>query len=377
MNKKIVLPMLVALAGGAASVVIATAKPEPQPQAPIAQTRPQVDVMDLVAKRERIAITSQGAVRARRQIDLTAQVGGVIESADAQFATGGRIETGQALLSLDARDYEIAVVRARAALAQAEAQLATEKGMARQAQAEWRDLGSAEANDLFLRKSQLAAAHAQVAAAKADLEQARLNRERTTIQAPFTGRVVAVHVNQGQYITAGTRVAEVFDESALEVALPVSSRELGLLNFDKPIPVVLQATAAGEARQWQASIQRSAASLSDSTRQLSLFAEFLSLPGGRGLPQVGQFLTAYIDGIALDDVLTIPATALRAGDKIWTVDAQDVLHIHAVDVLQVGGESLKVRGPVPAGSRLVVSYLASARSGLIVEVADRVPGAGS
>ncbi|MGJ8669842.1 MAG: efflux RND transporter periplasmic adaptor subunit [Oceanococcus sp.] len=370
MNKKVVLPVLVILLGGVASAVIATAKPAPQAQAPTLQAHPQVQVIDLKPQRERIAITSQGTVRARRQIELTAQVGGVIHAVDAQFASGGRFAADQVLLSLDGRDYDIALVRARAAVAQAQAQLATEKGQARQAQAEWRDLGSAEANDLFLRKAQLAAAHAQVSAAKADLEQARLNRERATIKAPFAGRVVAVHVNQGQYIAAGMQVAQLLDMSTLELALPVSSVELGMLNFAQSIPVVLQAAGIGETREWRASIQRSAAVLDDSTRQLSLFAEFDQATDGPVLPHVGQFLTARIEGKELDDVLTIPAAALRAGDKIWTVDPQNILHIHSVEVLQVAEQSLKVRGLVPSGMRLVVSYLASARPGMTVLVSE-------
>ena len=72
---------------------------------------------------------------------------------------------------------------------QAEAQ---EQARAEQALTDWQRLGQAgdPPSDLVLRKPQLQAARARVASARSALAKARLDLERTTIVAPFSGRVL-------------------------------------------------------------------------------------------------------------------------------------------------------------------------------------------
>src|SRR5690606_19307376 len=139
---------------------------------------------------------------------------------------------GEALLQLDPRDYETALDQAEAALADARNTLAQEQGQARQAKREWRDLGNEQANNLFLRKPQLAAAEARVGAAEAGVRQAQLNLERTAIRLPFAGRIVDINVNLGQYVSANTVVASVYDSAVMEVRLPLSTHEMQLLNLN-------------------------------------------------------------------------------------------------------------------------------------------------
>ena len=83
--------------------------------------------------------------------------------------------------SSEKADYEFAIARARAQEAASAQRVAEERGRNLQAQREWRDLGTTEANDLFLRKPQLRAAEASLAAAQADVAAAELALERTTV----------------------------------------------------------------------------------------------------------------------------------------------------------------------------------------------------
>ena len=94
---------------------------------------------------------------------------------------------------------------------------------------EWRELGSAEANDLFLRKPQLRAAELAVTAAEADVAASKLALERTVIRAPFDGRVLQKRADVGQFVGNGTPLAQVYAIEALELRLPVSDAQLALL----------------------------------------------------------------------------------------------------------------------------------------------------
>ena len=361
MKKKILLPLLLAVIGIGVSLFIATAKPKPQPLPVVAAPLQKVSVLELSLASEQLQVMSQGQVKARRRIDLSSQLGGQIVFVDDQFLAGGYVQQGQTLLRLEPRDYEIAVVRAQAAVAQARAQLATEQGLAREAQSQWQDLGSGQANDLFLRKAQLSAAEAQLAAAQADLEQAELNLQRTRIQAPFDGRIVQVFAELGQFINAGSRVADIFDGNSLEVALPVSATETRLLDLSATHAVKLSSLESEQS--WSASITRSAAALDESSRQLSVFATLDANQASQ--PYLGQFLSARISGKVLDGVLTLPLKALRADDTIWTLDENNTLRIKQLEVLQVDGHRVKLRSSQQQGNiRVIMSYLAAAQEGM-------------
>ena len=84
-------------------------------------------------------------------MELVAQVSGKVEAVSELFLDG-RFEVEDMLLQLKA-DYEFAIARAVAQEAAAVQRVAEERGRNLQAQRDWRDLGTSEANDLFLKAS--------------------------------------------------------------------------------------------------------------------------------------------------------------------------------------------------------------------------------
>ena len=65
-------------------------------------------------------------------------------------------------------------------------------------------------SDLALKKPQVAEARARLKAAQADLEQTRLNLDRTAISLPFSGRLVSTRVDVGQYVAPGSVLGRAF-----------------------------------------------------------------------------------------------------------------------------------------------------------------------
>ncbi|MYE12421.1 MAG: HlyD family efflux transporter periplasmic adaptor subunit, partial [Gammaproteobacteria bacterium] len=83
----------------------------------------------------------------------------------------------------------------------------------------------------------LASAEAHVERALASLEEARVAHERTRIRAPFPGRVTRIPVAPGELVSPGTIVAEIYDDSALEIRVQIPNVHL---------PAVQGALAAGD-----------------------------------------------------------------------------------------------------------------------------------
>jgi RND family efflux transporter MFP subunit len=299
-------------------------------------------------------------------VDLVAQVTGkVVEVSDA-FADGGFFEKDDVLLSIERDDYEFALARAESALAQAEQRLAEERGRSRQARREWRELGSDEANDLFLRKPQLRAAELAVKAAQADISAAELALDRTIIRAPFDGRIQQKRVDIGQFVGNGTMLAQIYALEALELRLPLSDAQLALL------PAQLLTSSGGlvgsssyvsvniGGRSWQfpADIKRSEAELDRRSRVATVIAEFPGSPdleNGRPALTPGMFARAEIVGRPVDGVIELTNAALSPDGHVLIVNQESRLERRDVAVINREGRSVWVSG-LAAGD-LVVAQL--------------------
>ena len=201
--RRLFVAALIATVGLAAAWLLLTGKPKPEPSNVIEAPRPLISVIDAEPRAVKIPVRSQGTVEAVRRISLVAQVGGKVDSVSDGFVDGAFFETGDELLRIESADYDFAIARAESQVAAAEQRLAEERGRNRQAKREWRDLGSTEANALFLREPQMKAAKAALEAAKADLAAAKLALERSVIRAPFDGRIEAKRADIGQYLAPG------------------------------------------------------------------------------------------------------------------------------------------------------------------------------
>jgi RND family efflux transporter MFP subunit len=368
----------VTFAGLVAAWLLLTGKPAPQAKAPEPPRRAIVAVVTAQPTTQSLTVTTQGTVEPMTQIALVAQVAGIVESVSAQFRDGGYFNAGDLLLQIEPDDYEFAIARARASVATAEQRLAEERGRALQAKREWRDLGSTDANDLFLRKPQIRAAEASLDAAKADLNAAELALERTRVRAPFAGRIVSRGVDRGQYVAPGAALAEIYATETMQVRLPLTDSQLALL--DLPLlsadTAVAQATltATVGAREWQwfGQIRRTEAQVDRDSRVVYAIAEVVTseAPGTAQQPPLtpGLFVRADITGRALPAVSALPATALRADNTVLVVREGGRLERLEGAVQLRRDDRAWVTG-LRAGDRVVAEQSSSLIAGALVDIA--------
>ncbi|MCB1841917.1 MAG: efflux transporter periplasmic adaptor subunit, partial [Halioglobus sp.] len=164
-----VVAALVLLLGGLAAYAVLVGKPEPLPEVAPEPQAPLVDVVIATPREQALTVRTQGTVRPLREVKLVSRVNGRVERVSPRFAVGGFFAANQELVKVEDVDYRLAIARAESQVAAAKQRLAEERGRSRQAEREWRDLGTSEANALFLRKPQIAAAEAALRASEADL----------------------------------------------------------------------------------------------------------------------------------------------------------------------------------------------------------------
>ena len=379
MHKPYVLPASIIAIGALAIALLIFFKPTPEPAPP--ETTPanvKVSVIPVQKLVTRLSVTTQGTVTPRREIDLLSQVAGQILSVETNFVDGGFFETSQVLIQIDDREYQAALLRAKAQVAEAQYRLAEEKGVSRQAKREWRDLGNQNANDLFLRKPQLASAQANLESARGALDMAALNLERTRIMVPFNGRVKQTYVDLGQYTTPGSRLATVYDSTLVEIRLPLTEQQAALI--DLPLlpqsmgatlrlpPVAIRASVAGEKHTWLGVLTRTDSFVDANSRMYYAIAEVRNpfrTSDGQVAPLLpGLFVEAEIEGREITDVIQLPRKALFERDKIFSLDSHNKISSNTVRVLRKSEEfvwiqagfddqtlvSVEKQGLTPAGS---------------------------
>ena len=362
-----ILPVLVIAGAVGAFAAMSALKPKPEEKEDVVKAIP---VLTAVAAQDNVTlkVNVHGEVQPRTEINMVPQVSGLITYMSPKFIEGGRFNKGDLLVRIEPAEFELRMTQAKANVAQAETVITRETSEAAIARRDWEELGrSGEPTPLTLREPQMAEAKAQLASAKARLAETELQLARTSLYAPFTGRVTLRHVDQGEFVSAGTRLGEIYATNIMDVRLPMTNDELrraGLtLGFEAGpttpgIPVTLSANVAGTYSEWQGRIVRTDSRFDSQTRVLHAYAEVRDPFGSgasNGTPLApGLFVNAAVEGQKLDNVIVIPRSALRGEDKVYLA-SDETLTIKTVTVMSSNRDEAILSGGIEIGDRVITS----------------------
>jgi RND family efflux transporter MFP subunit len=412
-SRKVWLPFAV-LAGSLVLVaaVIAT-RPMP-PTEEVAVLLPVVRVTTAVPGSHRFVVRAQGTVMPRTESDLVAQLAGEVVGISPALVSGGFFEKGDVLVRLDAADARANLESARAALARtrsearrARKELERQRALASASIASEQRIDDTE-NNLSVAEALLREAQARFSMAERDLT-------RTELIAPYAGRVRSKHVDVGQFVSRGARLASLYAVDQAEVRLPVPDRELHYVDVplayrpreeaapsgsgeDAPLAsaeaaavaareaegptVVLRAEFAGQQLAWNGHIVRTEGEIDPKSRMVTLVARvddpynLLEEPDPQRPPlAVGLFVRAEIAGREVDDIVVLPRAALSAG-RLLLIDENDRVRFLHPSVLREERDDVILSG-VPAGARISVTPLPEAIEGMQVRPVEAPTGGAS
>ena len=183
---------------------------------------PQVSVATVVAEQVRQWDDFTGRVQAVQSVELRPRVSGYVERV--AFTEGADVRMGDLLFVIDPRPY-------RAALAQAEAQLARARSEALLANAQNAraqalvDARAISREEFETRNAATAQGNAAVRAAEAAVTAARLNLQYTEVRAPIDGRVGRALVTVGNLAQAdATLLSTVVSQDPVHVHFEADER---------------------------------------------------------------------------------------------------------------------------------------------------------
>lgn len=360
--KTLIVLIVIASISAAAIYYLKSNKPEAKKSGPkqsiVSINASKVDTRDYT-----VLISSNGSISAKTSTTLVAQISGEITQISNKFASGASFKKGDLLLAIDQRNFVAAASSAKAALAQSEATLETERANADQAKKDWERLGfEGEPNARVLRKPQLDAAKAQYHAALSSYNKAKLDLSRTQIRAPYDGSVINKEVGLGQFVAIGTPIGNIFSSQGLEISLPINQEEYAQLDLSGQADVILFADLGGARHEWQGKLVRADQAFNVNTRQLNVTVDIKEVFSNKGLElKIGQYLNASIAGRKIEQAKVIPNSAVREGSYVFIFD-DGVLRRQNIDIVWQDDDNTIV-SQISENTLVVTTSLGGAVSG--------------
>jgi RND family efflux transporter MFP subunit len=235
---------------GDSAVAAAAAAAAPEARVNLPVVAEEVVDGDLV-----LSVNTTGQVRSDAEARLRTEVTGTVQTVHVR--PGDRVKAGQPIMTMDPRSFDLAVRSAEIALQ--ESVLRAQDNYVPDSIVSGKGPSEERRRNADLRNG--------VAANRVRVDQAKLDRERAVILAPFNGIVDKVSVAGGERITGGSDVAVIVDSDRLRIEAAVLEHDLPLIKVgglatvssaaspDKPatgriaavLPLVDSTTRAGRA----------------------------------------------------------------------------------------------------------------------------------
>ena len=376
---KIAVPVIIIIAGFVIMKTLISSRPEPAKEA---RENPGilVEVFEVERTDTHVMVKGTGTVESSQEVTLVPQVSGRIVYVAPTMNVGGFFEKNSILFEIEETDYKLALERAMSARAKAEYELATIESQAQIARSEWGIISKdsdTPANPLVLYEPQLKSSKAALASASAQVEQAKLDLERTKIKAPFNARVRAENIDPGQYVKSGNSVAVLAGTDTAEIALPLTLDDLQWLDIPRHgerqngADAVVHLHIGGNTHKWDGRVVRSTGEVNPKSRMMQLIVEIkdpygLNKKKDAASPSLaaGTFVEVHIKGKKLKEVFIIPRTSLRDNATVWVMDKENKLRIKDVTLLRMEKENVIISKGIAKGDMIVKTNISGAADGM-------------
>lgn len=337
------------------------AKQQAQEKAPLAKT------MQVGADGQASAGTYAGTVRGRYETNMSFQVGGQILSRNVQ--AGSRVQPGDVLMVIDAKDVVQKANQGDAAVEQARAQLElAQKNLSRYSQLY--DESAVAASVLDQYQANYDAAFASYQNALAQAAQGHNAVGYTNLTAGAAGVVSSVNAEEGQVVAAGQTVLTLVQTDELEIEINVPENQLASVPVGKDVTVTFWALSGRVP-----GVVREVSPMADSAART--YRVRVSVPNPPEGMELGMTASVSVTDEAADtDGYIVPLSAIyQTGDtpQVWVVGSDDTVSLKDVSVESFDANNVRVHG-LEAGDILVTAGVHRLTEGQSVRTEDEGKG---
>ena len=241
-------------------------------------------------------ISLSGSIEANEQIEIRSEVSGIVENI--AFTEGSSVSKGQVLFKVN--DIEL-----RAQLAQAK----TKESLASENERRAKLLLQKEA--ISQEEYDIASADYRTAKAQTQLIQAQIGK--TTVRAPFSGKIGLRSISPGTYVTPTTLIAKLVSTNPLKITFSIPEKYATEISKNNTITF----TVPNVKETFTAKIYALEPAIEATTRTLQIRA-FTDNSNGKLLP--GTFANIELPLKNIKDAIIIPTEAIvpiQDGKKVF------------------------------------------------------------
>ena len=369
--KKTALSIII-LAAGIGGMVAINASADDKAEKDEVDTRPTVSVQPAPKINYEVIIKSNGEMRPAETTAISAQVSGEVLSWHANFVEGGLVKRGDVLFTIEADQYEAAVLQAESEVSRAQATLIEEQARADVAKREAKNLPSATVTDLYLRKPQLLSAQAGLKSAQSRLKIALRDLNNTQVTAPYDALIVSRDIGVGQFVNKGVHVARLNNVERAEIIFPIAG-------FDTPfLPNTLVNTPATVVSRGmdktvrQGIIARDTGRVDQATRMTHLVVEIedpYSLKTNAPKMKFGTYVEVNFNGQIINNVYKVPQSIVNKR-AIWILDDNNQMVSKPVNVVREEGVNFYIDQGIAENDRIVMTLPEYPQNGMAVKIVD-------
>jgi len=345
-----------------------------------------VEVVSVERGDKPITIEAYGTVQPNRKLTVLAEVKGRIIQQSPNLDAGGILKEGDVLLKIDPTDYIDAVEQARAQVENAEFNLVQEKGKKVIAEKEWKLIDptlkqGGIGKNLALRIPHVREKESALQASMSRLDKALVDLKRTILRAPFNALVLEEVVEIGQVLSPQSHVATLISTDEYRILVSVPYDELSWIQVPQndgregTRVKVIQDLGDGKTLEREGRVLRLMGNLDPNGRLVQVMVVVKDPLGlekkevkDKEIPLlIGTYVKVEMDGPVLKNVVQLPRSAIRDGNKVWIRNSEGRLEVRDVKVMSGNKETAIVDGALNDGDEVVISTIPVAIQGMDLE----------
>lgn len=306
-----------------------------------------------------------GDVKARYESALGFRVGGKIRQRHVDV--GAHVKAGDLIAELDPQDLHLQAGSARAALAAAEADLATAKSeRARYEALRGKNFVSETQFDAV--DNRLKAAAARATEARAALNVAQNQAGYSELRADHDGVITTLAAEAGQVVAPGQSIATLARDGEREVEISVPESHIAEYHKEQPATIELWA----EAGKHLPGTLREIAPEADATTRT--YRVRVALGDNAGAAKLGQTARVFFNGSDTESAQVIPLAALYEHEgkpAVWVLDTKTrQVHIKPVTVGAYREQGVVLKDGLDSQAWIVAAGVHKLREGQSINPVD-------